>query len=48
MSLEPTRELVLKKLRDRFPDPKIAADALLVLDTYNPHPLGLSNANASS
>jgi hypothetical protein len=34
MSLEPSRELVLKKLRDCFPDPAKAEDALAVLDGY--------------
>jgi hypothetical protein len=34
MPLEPSRNLVLKKLRDSFPDPTKAAEALSVLDTY--------------
>lgn len=34
MSLEPSRDLVLKKLRDCFPNLADAADALAALDTY--------------
>jgi hypothetical protein len=34
MHLEPSRDLVLKKLRDGFPDPAKAKEALAVLDTY--------------
>jgi hypothetical protein len=34
MPLEPSRNLVLKKLRDCFPDPAKAAEALAILDTY--------------
>ena len=34
MPLEPSRNLVLKKLRDCFPDPAKAREALAVLDTY--------------
>ena len=34
MTLEPSRNLVLKKLRDCFPDPAAADEALAILDTY--------------
>ncbi len=34
MNLTPSRELVLKKLRDCFPDPAIAQEALASLDRY--------------
>ena len=34
MPVHATRELVLKKLRDGFPDPEAARKALLILDTY--------------
>ena len=34
MPLTPTRELVLKKLHDCFPDPDAADAALAILDTY--------------
>ena len=34
MSLKPTRDLVLRKLRDCFPDSREADDALKILDTY--------------
>ena len=34
MSLHPSRDLVLKKLRDCFPDSRAAAEALAILDTY--------------
>lgn len=38
MSLEPTRELVLRKLHECFPDPDAAAEALAALDTYGAEP----------
>lgn len=34
MSLEPSRDLVLKKLHDCFPDPHTEADALAALGVY--------------
>jgi hypothetical protein len=34
MPLEPSRNLVLKKVRDCFPDPAKADEALSILDTY--------------
>jgi hypothetical protein len=34
MSLQPSRQLVLKKLHDYFPDEQSARDALSLLDTY--------------
>jgi len=34
MNVAPSRELVLKKLRDCFPDATTAREALAVLDTY--------------
>jgi len=34
MPLEPSRDLVLKKLRDCFPSSQAAADALAILDRY--------------
>jgi hypothetical protein len=34
MPLEPSRNLVLKKLRDCFPEPAKADEALAILDTY--------------
>jgi hypothetical protein len=34
MSLQPSRNLVLKKLRDCFPDPAAADEALAILETY--------------
>jgi hypothetical protein len=34
MALQPSRNLVLKKLRDCFPDPSKAEQALAILDTY--------------
>ena len=34
MPLAPSRELVLKKLRDCFPDTTAAREALSILDTY--------------
>ncbi len=36
--IEPTRDLVLKKLRDCFPDTRQSADALAILDTYGAGP----------
>jgi hypothetical protein len=38
MPLEPTRDLVLKKLRDCFPDSQVAAEALAILDGYGTQP----------
>jgi hypothetical protein len=34
MPLTPSRELVLKKVRDCFPDPAAAREALVIIDTY--------------
>ncbi len=34
MTLDPSRNLVLKKVRDCFPDPAKAEEALAILDTY--------------
>jgi hypothetical protein len=34
MNLEPSRELVLKKLADCFPDERVAGEALAALDAY--------------
>src|SRR5579863_4369624 len=34
MLLTPSRDLVLRKLHDCFPDPRTAADALALLDIY--------------
>ena len=38
MPLQPSRDLVLKKLHDCFPDAQAAADALAVLDGYGTQP----------
>src|SRR3954471_5962339 len=38
MLLEPPRDLVLKKLRDCFPNSRAAAEALAILDSYGTQP----------
>jgi hypothetical protein len=34
MPLPPSRELVIRKVRDCFPDPQSAAEALAIVDSY--------------
>ena len=38
MPLQPSRDLVLKKVRDCFPDTRAAAEALAILGTYGTQP----------